>query len=431
MKTVPHTDERTNTLSPVVKRFLRYVCVNTQSDPESDAVPSTERQKDLARMLERELSDAGLSDVGMDRNGYVYATLPGHGPAATTRLGLLAHVDTSADAPGDVKPYVHFSYDGRRFSLPGDANVRIDPHRTPALLDHVGDDLITSDGTSLLGSDDKAGVAVLMQLAEDLAFDASSVRPELRFCFTVDEEIGRGVEHLDIERFGADIAYTIDGGGTDTMYVETFNAAEAVLTIHGVTVHPGYAEGIMVNAARILAHVIEHLPNDEAPESTSGRQGYIHLHRIDASDVGRAQAHMILRDFTWEGLRRRKEFLRAVVASSRTTYPNASIELKMEDQYRNMRSYIEETDERVVRFAHRAAKTLHVDLEERLVRGGTDGARLSEMGIPTPNLFNGGHDFHSRFEWNTVQGIEHALDFAKALVYYWGRHGTERRGQSD
>ncbi|MEX0820550.1 MAG: peptidase T [Rhodothermales bacterium] len=429
MKTVPLTDDRIDALSPVVRRFLRYVCVNTQSDPDSDAVPSTERQKDLGRMLERELSDTGLTNVAMDRNGYVYATLPGRGPAAATRLGLLAHVDTSADAPGDVTPYVHFSYDGRAFSLPGDAEVRVDPDRNPALRDHVGDDLITSDGTSLLGSDDKAGVAVLMQLAEDLASDPSSARPELRFCFTVDEETGRGVDHLDLERFGADIAYTIDGGGTDAIYVETFNAAEAVLSVHGITVHPGYAKGIMVNAARILAHVLAQLPDDEAPEATSGRQGYIHLHRIDASDAAHARARMILRDFTREGLLRKKEFLEAVVESTRNAHPNASFSLDIQDQYRNMRSYIEGNDPRVIRFAHRAADVLDLDLEERLIRGGTDGARLSEIGVPTPNLFNGGHDFHSRFEWNSVQGIEHALEYVKTLVKYWGEHGAEHGGE--
>lgn len=425
MLTISHDDERIALLSRVVRRFLRYVRIDTQSDPGSQATPSTERQKSLGRLLAAELATMGLHGAGMDESGYVFGVLQGVGPAADVRLGLLAHLDTSSDEPGEVSPLVHLSYDGRALPLPGSSSVRLDPSERPELLDHVGEDLITGDGTSLLGSDDKAGVAVLMQLAEDLAADDSSPRPELRFCFTVDEEIGRGVDKLDLERFGAQVAYTIDGGGTDTIYAETFNAAEVVLSIDGVMVHPGYAEGVMVNAARILAQCLARLPDDEAPETTSGRDGYIHPCRIYASDASHARARLILRDFTERGLRQRKDLVTSVVDAARRAHPRATISVEIRDQYKNMRTYIRDTDPRVVSFAHAAAASMGIELRERLVRGGTDGARLSEMGIPTPNIFNGGHDFHSRFEWNTAQSIERSLDYVKALVRYWGEYGHE------
>lgn len=423
MQTVCHDHKHIASLHPVVRRFLRYVRIDTQSDPDANVTPSTEKQKDLGRLLAAELSKAGLLDVEMDVFGYVYATIPAASSMTTTRVGLLAHLDTSPDESGIVSPFVHINYDGSRLTLPGSENVHLDPSEKPELLRHVGDDLITSDGTSLLGSDDKAGVAIIMQLAVEMAADASVPRPELRLCFTVDEEIGRGVDKLNLGRFGADVAYTIDGGGIDAVYVETFNAAEAVLEIEGVNVHPGYAEGIMVNAARILSKCLALLPDDEAPETTSGRAGYIHPHRIDASDPSHARAQLLLRDFTSGGLQRRKDLLASIVDSMRRKYPGARVSLAIRDQYRNMRTYVEQADLRVLSYAHKAAGMAGMALEERLVRGGTDGARLSEMGIPTPNIFNGGHDFHSRFEWNTAQNLERSLDYVKALVQYWAEHG--------
>jgi tripeptide aminopeptidase len=423
METVRHDHVRIESFHPVVRRFLRYVRINTRSDPHSDATPSTDVQKELGRLLADELSAVGFPEVEMDACGYVHATIPAESSTSATRVGLLAHMDTAPDEPGTVTPYVHFNYDGRKITLPGNADVHLDPCERPDLLRHIGEDLITSDGTSLLGSDDKAGIAVLVQLAADLAADSSEPRPELRLCFTVDEEIGRGVDKLDLERFGADVAYTIDGGGLDALYTETFSAAEAVLDIQGINVHPGYAHGVMVNAVRILSECLSKLPPDEAPETTSGRAGYIHPHLIETSNPSHARASLILRDFTTEGLRRRKDFLASIVAWAQSAYPRAGISLEVQDQYRNMRTYIEATDPRVISFAHHAAARLDMTLEERLVRGGTDGARLSEMGIPTPNIFNGGHDFHSRFEWNTAQSLERSLLFVKALVRYWAGHG--------
>ena len=423
MKQKIASDTRMTSLPGVARRFLRYVQIDTQSDAESAATPSTEKQKDLSRLLEAELREAGLDDVRLDDWGYVYATIPalGAGPNVP-RIGLLAHVDTSPDEPGAAVPMVHFDYDGGIIHLPI-GGIRLDPAERPELLNHVGHDLITGNGTSLLGSDDKAGVAVLMQLAEELA-SSNAPRPELRLCFTVDEEIGRGVDHLDLGRFGANVAYTIDGGGTDAVYAETFNAAEALVEIDGVMVHPGYAHGIMVNALRIAAELIEALPKEEAPETTSGREGYIHPHGMSTADSAHVRMKLILRDFSDEGLQRRKERLEEIVRRLRSEHPRARFALTLRDQYRNMRSYIEDVDPRAIAFAHAAAAQMGITLDEKLVRGGTDGARLSELGIPTPNLFTGGHDFHSRFEWNTVQNLERSLNFLNALVDYWARHGS-------
>lgn len=424
MVTVPVDDERIGMLSPVVRRFLRYVQIDTRSDPDSNATPSTEKQKDLARVLVSELLEAGIENAVMDEFGYVFGSLPAVGAETAPRLGLLAHVDTSPDEPGRARPLVHFDYDGSVVRLPEGPGVVLDPSRSPQLSNHIGEHLITGDGSSLLGSDDKAGVAVLMQLASDIVEDRHTPRPEIRFCFTVDEEIGRGVDKLSLDRFAADVAYTVDGGGTGTLYAETFHAAEAVVDVRGVMVHPGYAKDIMVNALRILSRLIALLPAGEAPETTAGRDGYIHPHEMNESDPAYARAKIILRDFSPDGLERRKRLLASLVEAMRIEHPKAQLTLQIVDQYKNMRSYIQETDRRVVSFAHAAASTIGLPLEEKLVRGGTDGARLSEMGIPTPNVFNGGHDFHSRFEWNTVQNLELSLRYVKALIRYWGEHGS-------
>lgn len=414
---------RLRDLPGAAQRFLRYVQIDTQSDPDSGATPSTEKQKDLSRLLARELREMGVPEVHLDRYGYVYGVVPARGADGVPPIGLLAHIDTSPDEPGAAKPIVHFGYDGGVLRLPA-GDVRLDPETKPDLLDHVGHDLITSDGSTLLGSDDKAGVAILMQLAEDL-MNSDAPHPELRLCFTVDEEIGRGVDRLNLERFGAHVAYTIDGGGNDAVYAETFHAAEAVVEISGVMVHPGYAKGIMVNALRIAAEFVLALPGSEAPETTSGRQGYVHVHESSPGDPSHVRLKLILRDFDADGLEARKRFLESLVERLRGEHPRARLALSIRDQYRNMRSYIEKADPRAVEFVHAAAAEMGRPLQEKLVRGGTDGARLSELGIPTPNLFTGGFDFHSRFEWNTVQNLERALDFVNALMAYWARHGAD------
>lgn len=414
-------------LPGVVQRFLRYVVIDTQSDRDSPRTPSTERQKDLSRRLTEELLALGLDDAEMDEYGYVYATLPSTLPedeaAETPVLCLVAHVDTSQDEPGGpVKPMIHQGYDGGIVQLPEGPSVTLDPARSPALSEHVGHDLITSDGSTLLGSDDKAGCAVILQAVEDLLADPSTPRPPTRICFTVDEEIGRGVDKLDLERLAADVAYTIDGSGTGTLSYETFNAAQAVIEVTGVNVHPGYAKDVMANASTILAAILNRLPADESPETTEDREGYFCPIEMEGT-VSSARTKMLLRDFTSEGLERRKQLVESLAAEAREAHPRATIEVEITDQYKNMKDYIEAKDPRAVSFAFAAAEEMGIDLETELVRGGTDGSRLSEMGLPTPNVFNGGYDYHSRFEWNTVQNLEASLAYVKQLVRYWAEHG--------
>jgi tripeptide aminopeptidase len=305
-------------LPSVADRFLRYVQIDTQSNPDVEATPSTEKQKDLSRLLAVELRALGVDDAVMDDCGYVFGTIPSTLPpeqaAQTPTLALLAHVDTSPDASGaNVRPIIHDNYDGGILTLPGDPTVTLSPDNQPDLLNYLGHDIITSDGTTLLGSDDKAGVAILIQLAEILMHDRTIPCPPLRICFTVDEEIGRGVDKLDLDTLGADVAYTLDGSSTDVIYAETFNAAEATVVVEGVMVHPGYAKGIMVNAVRILSEFIAMLPASEAPETTADREGYIHPHTVSEGDATRAETKLILRDFTTEGLDRRKQMVTALV----------------------------------------------------------------------------------------------------------------------
>ena len=418
-------------------RFCRYVRVDTQSDPASDTQPSTARQLDLSHVLADQLHALGAERVELDEHGYVFATLPSPLPAEAAAqlpaLGLVAHVDTSPDAPGEgVRPHVHAAYDGSAISLPGDPTIVLDPARNPALLEAVGHDLLTSDGTTLLGSDDKAGVAVIMQLVEDLLADerasaergeAPAARPTLQILFTPDEEIGRGVDKLDLAHFGATVAYTLDGSGVDRLNVETFNASEAVVAIEGVGVHPGYAKGVMVNAVRLAAAFVAALPADEAPETTDERAGYLHPHGITGT-TERAEVRVLLRDFDDAGMARRRALVEEAAAALRAAHPTARVTVTVRETYRNMLRYIEEKDRRVIDLAVEAARAMGFEPELEPVRGGTDGARLSERGIPTPNVFTGGHDFHSRFEWNTVQNLERTLAYTRTLVRTWGERGS-------
>lgn len=416
-------------LPPVADKFLRYVRIDTQSDRNSSTTPSTAKQKNLGSLLVDELLAMGVEDAAMDEHGYVYGHLPSNLPAAdaaaTPAVALIAHVDTSPDEPGGpVRPVIHHNYDGSVISLPGDPSVKLDPARSPELLLHVGHDLITSDGTTLLGSDDKAGVAVVMQVTEELLADPEHPRPPLVVCFTVDEEIGRGVDKLDRERLAADIGYTIDGGPVGDLDVATFNAAEAVLRVEGINVHPGTAKGVMANAGTILCEMLAALPSSEAPETTEGQEGYFCVYQHSGS-ITAADARLLLRDFTTDGMERRQRLVHQIAETARLRHRRARIEVEIHDQYKNMRDYIEATDRRAIDFAFAAAREMGLELREQQVRGGTDGSRLSEDGLPTPNVFNGGHDYHSRFEWNTVQNLESSVAYVKQLVRYWAEHGRD------
>jgi len=416
------TDPALPPLPPVAERFVRYVQVDTQSDPDSETVPTTEKQKDLSKLLTEELLDLGLEDAAMDEHGYVYATVPG-GAEGPPVVALFAHVDTAPDEPGGpVRPRVHPGYDGSALTLGGEPPVLLDPERSPKLLDHLGHDIITGDGTTLLGSDDKAGVAVIMQLAADLVADPSLPRPPLRVCFTVDEEVGKGVDALDIERVGAAVGYTLDGGSVGELDTETFNAATATVRVHGVNVHPGTARGVMANAVRIVAEILAGLPADQSPEATDGAEGYYFAHRIaDGASPTLTEAKILIRDFTDDGYERRRRFMEHLVEAARAAHPRATIDLEIEESYRNMKQYITAQDPRAIELAFKAGEAMGLEMTEMQVRGGTDGARLSEKGLPTPNIFTGGHDFHSRFEWNTVQNLEATLAYLKHLMAEWAQ----------
>jgi tripeptide aminopeptidase len=408
-----------NDLPSVAQRFLHYVAIDTTANPESSTVPSSPGQLELGRILRDELIAVAASEVHHDSNGYVYATVPASPGYQGPVIGLVAHLDTSPDAPGNsVRPIVRPPYDGSVLTFPADSYLTLGPREHPALLDHIGHRLITSDGSTLLGSDDKAGVAIVMQLVADLN-RSPTPRPELRICFTVDEEIGKGIDYLDVDRFDPQVAYTIDGSGRDVIYAETFNAASLVVRINGRAVHPGYAKGLMINAIQLASSLVGRIPLRERPETTSGRAGYYHVHTLGPADVSHAEMRIIVRDFERGGLEARIDQVRTWATEIEALHPGSQVSVAVMHEYSNMRDAITHLDPRVMEVAQEAAHAMGVRLTSEPVRGGTDGARLSERGIPTPNIFNGGHDYHSVLEWNSVENLEHSLAYLKSLMACW------------
>ncbi|MBB4663540.1 peptidase T [Conexibacter arvalis] len=410
----------------LLDRFLRYVRVDTQSSRDSGTHPSTPGQLELSRMLVEELLALGLSDAALDDGGYVMATLPGNGvgggddPARAPVVGLIAHVDTSPDAPGaGVEPLVHRGYDGGALELPRGGTV-LDPSTMPELRAAVGHDIVTSSGDTLLGADDKAGVAEIMTAIAHLAANPDLPRPTLRVAFTCDEEIGQGGIHFDVERFGARCAYTLDGSELGELQDETFTAAEAVLTIEGIEVHPGFATGKMVNAARLAAQVLAALPADTlTPETTSGRDGFIHPHEIEATPA-RAEVSFIVRDFEDALLERHVALLRSTAAEVLGREPRATWTLDVRAQYPNMRDHLGDVPE-VVAHAEAALRAEGIEPVRTPIRGGTDGSLLSARGLPTPNLFTGGHEYHSVREWASLQEMAAAAATVVRLAEQWAR----------
>ena len=402
----------------VLERFLRYVVIDTQADVESTTYPSSAKQLDLSRLLVEELRAIGLEEVELTEHGYVFATLPGT-VEGTPTVGLIAHVDTSPDAPGTgVSPIVHRAYPGGPIRLPGDPTQVLDPAELPQLAERVGHDIVTSDGTTLLGADDKAGVAEIVAAVAYLARDASP-RANVRIGFTVDEEVGRGTDHFDIERFGADFAYTFDGSGLGELEIETFSADQLRLTVRGVGVHPGTAKGRLVNAIKLLADVVAALPRDTlSPETTEGREGFVHPGRITGS-ASSATLVLIARDHDDGKLAEHVALVRRLAAEVVGREPQASFELEVEEQYRNMRSVLDRHPE-IVAAAETAIRRAAVEPVHSIIRGGTDGARLTERGLPTPNLFTGGQDYHSVREWASVQDMAAAAATAVELIRLWG-----------
>jgi tripeptide aminopeptidase len=405
----------------VLERFLRYVAIDTEADPSSTTYPSTAKQLDLSRLLVDELREIGVGDAALTEHGYVFATVPGTSSAAPT-VGLIAHVDTSpAAAGGGVTPIVHTAWAGAPIVLPGDPAQVIDPDDMPGLADKLGHDLVTSDGTTLLGADDKAGVAIIVTAARRLLAD-DEPRATARIAFTVDEEVGRGTDHFDLDAFGADFAYTFDGSGLGEVEAETFSAYQLVLTIEGVGVHPGTAKGRLVNALKLVADVIAALPREElSPETTEDREGFIHPERV-AGSASRATLWMLARDHDDAKLEKHVALVRRIVAEVVGREPRASFEIAVEDQYRNMRTALDRRPE-IVEAADEAIRRVGVEPVHSIIRGGTDGARLTEKGLPTPNLFTGGQHYHSVREWASVQDMAAAAAACVELVRLWGTRG--------
>lgn len=412
----------------LLERFLRYAKIDTESDEESTSYPSTEKQKDLGRLLVDELKALGLGDATMTESGHVLATVPANLPEGLAGkvpvLGFLAHLDTYPGTTGrDVKPQVIEAYDGGDITLPA-TGVAIPLASNPALADCVGHTLIHTDGTTLLGADDKAGVAEIMTMVDWLRRHPEFRHGKLRLAFTPDEEIGRGVERLDLAEFGAEYAYTVDGSGLGEIEDETFSADSATITITGHDVHPGYAKGVMINAVRIAAAIVASLPVDFLPETTAGRQSYLHPFAI-SGDVGRAQIKLLVRAFSEGELHEREESLKQIVAHAEDRYPGANINLTIMQTYRNMGEHIAK-DSKVLDYALLASRRQGIEPVRRAIRGGTDGARLSAMGLLTPNLFTGGQSPHSVHEWASLQWMAAAVGVCLQLVGVW----VEKSGQA-
>jgi tripeptide aminopeptidase len=388
--------------------------VDTQSQRERRGSPSTPGQLELGRLIVAELKDAGVSDAELDANGYVFATLEGPEPT----IGLIAHLDTSPDAPGSgVEPLVHRDWDGGVIELPR-AGTRLDPALMPALAGKLGHTIVTASGDTLLGADDKAGVAAIMAAVACLAREPGLPRPCLRIAFTPDEEIGQGASLFDIERFSANCAYTIDGSELGELQDESFSALEAILGLRGVEVHPGQARGTMVNALRLAARIVAALPSDSlTPESTADRAGFIHPYELSAT-AGRAEIRAIIRDFEEERLQEHLELLTRTARDIVEQEPRASLELDVRRQYRNMRDYLADAPE-VVAAAEQAFREEGIEPKRNPIRGGTDGSLLSEMGLPTPNIFDGGHEYHSVREWASLQDMSAAAAVIVRLAGVW------------
>lgn len=425
MSTAPYISELAETLAPgLLERFERYVRIDTQAKRDRTGSPSTPGQLDLGRLLVTELREIGLDDAILDEHGYVMATLPaGSEPAPT--IGVLAHVDTTPDSPGaGVEPIVHRAYDGGVIELPR-GRTRLDPELMRELASKVGHDLVTSSGDTCLGADDKAGVAIIVTAVAHLAAHPELPRPNLRIGFTPDEEIGEGATLFDIERFGASCAYTIDGSELGELQDETFSAYEATVTVHGVEVHPGQATGKLVNALRLAAKILAELPSETlTPETTSGREGFIHPYQLDGT-VGRATFHAIIRDFDEQRLDRHVELLERISREVVASEPRARLEIEVRRQYRNMREYLEPMPE-VAAAAEAAIRLAGVEPHRVPIRGGTDGSRLSEMGLPTPNIFTGGHEYHSVREWASLQDMAASAATVVKLAEVWARGGASR-----
>jgi tripeptide aminopeptidase len=403
----------------VTERFLRYVVIDTQSDPESPTCPSTEKQKDLGRLLVSELQAMGIADAQLDQHGYVYATIPANSQKQVPVICFCSHMDTSPDCSGrNVKPQIVRDYRGGDIVLPADPTQVIRAAEHPALADQIGNDIITTDGMTLLGADNKAGVAEIMDAAHFLISNPQVKHGTIKILFTPDEEIGRGVDKVDLKKLGAEFAYTIDGETAGHIEDETFSADGATITIEGVPTHPGFAKGKMEHAIKIAAAIVERLPKATcSPETTEGREGFLHPIAISGA-LEQAKLDFIVRDFTEAGLKEKEALLESIVKEVMKDFPRSTYRMEVKQQYRNMKEVIDRHPE-IVDHAVEAIRRAGLTPVKASIRGGTDGSRLSFMGLPCPNIFAGEHAFHSRLEWVSRQDMEKAVQTIVHLAMIW------------
>lgn len=404
----------------VLDRFLRYVKIDTQSKEDSETYPSTDKQKNLLRLLVDELKAIGLADAAMDEHGYVMATIPATSKKPNVPvIGLIAHVDTSPEMPGDgVKPILWENYSGQDLVLPDDPTAVLRLADNPAMTEQKGNTIVTASGKTLLGADNKSGVAEIMTAAEFLVAHPEIPHGTIRIGFTPDEEVGNGTKYFDVAKFGAACAYTMDGETLGEIEMETFSADAMTITFQGFNTHPGYAKGKMINSIKVAADFIDRLPKDGlAPETTSGYDGYVHPYVVDAS-VERTSVKLLIRDFKTPALKEKEDFLEKLATETAKDWPGVKIECKVVEQYRNMKEVLDKHPQ-VVENAREAIRRAGLEVREHPIRGGTDGSRLCFMGLPTPNIFAGEHNFHSRLEWVSVQDMEKAVDVIVELAKVW------------
>lgn len=402
----------------VAERFLNYVKVDTQSDPNSTTFPSTEKQKNLAKILVSELTDMGI-DCELDVYGYVYATIPSNSNKDVPVICFCSHMDTSPDCSGEnVKPIVHTNYNGQDLILPEDNTQIISPKNHPDLLNQIGNDIITADGTTLLGADNKAGVAEIMDAAYQLVNNSEIKHGTIKILFTPDEEVGRGVEHVDLKKLGATFAYTMDGESLGTLENETFSANALHLIINGVSTHPGFAKNKMESAIKIASQIISSLPKDFlSPESTENKEGFVHPVSITGG-IEEAKISFIIRDFDSSKLSQHENVIKTIAENVMLQFPHSTFSVEIIEQYRNMKEILDNYPQ-VVEYAKQAIERVGLDAKLSSIRGGTDGSRLSFMGLPCPNIFAGEHAFHSKHEWVSIQDMEKAVQTILHLAIIW------------
>lgn len=403
----------------VTERFLKYVKIDTQSDPSSTTCPSSEKQKDLGKVLVEELQEMGISDAHMDENGYVYATIPSNSNKKVPVICFCSHMDTSPDCSGkNVNPQVHKNYDGKDIILPNDQSQIIKVARHPSLLKQIGNDIITTDGTTLLGADNKAGVAEIMDAAHHLIKHPEIKHGKIRILFTPDEEIGRGADKADMKKLGADYGYTIDGEELGHIENETFSADGVTISIHGVSTHPGFAKNKMESAIKIASEIVASLPKDKmSPESTEKKEPFIHPLAISGG-IEETTLQFIIRAFDEEGLKTQEDYLKGLTEKIIKNYPNSSFDFIVKEQYRNMKQVLDKNPE-IVNNALEAIRRAGVEPVLSSIRGGTDGSRFSYMGLPCPNIFAGEHAFHSKHEWVSIQDMQKAVATIVNLCMIW------------